>query len=97
MSMIKRKPTSHSFQRSKERFGLTKETTEKMIKNAYLYGISPDKLEDERLKKILVNRQKWKHKRLKIYNKKVFVFSMNSTRCITIYTLESVESEGKKK
>ena len=87
MSIHRTRNTVHSYDRAKERFGLSRETTKLMIKNALYYGISPDKLEDEELKRELLHKQACNRKRIKIYKGKVFVFCKTSTKCITIYPL----------
>ena len=91
MSMKKLKNTTHSLVRTRERFGLTTSQAKKLIRNAYLYGISPDKLEDEILKVKYLNKQNRTRKRIKIYENKVFVFCKNSTKCITIYPFDKKE------
>ena len=93
MSRKKVKNTIHSYDRARERFGLSRSTTTLMIKNALLHGISPDKLEDYELREMLLHKQACNHKRIKIYKNKVFVFCKTSTRCITVYPLEKEKSK----
>lgn len=95
MSMKRTRNTKHSYDRSSERFGLSKSNTKLMIKNALFYGISPDKLEDEELKNKLLHKQACNRKRIKIYKNKVFVFCKTSTKCITIYPLEKGQTDEK--
>lgn len=93
MSMNKKRNTKHSYDRSKERFGLSKSTTKLMIKNAYLFGASPNDLKDENLKAKLLHKEKSNHKRIKVYKNKIFVFCSTSTKCITIYPVDSESEE----
>ena len=85
MSIKKSNNHPHAFNRCKERFGLNKTNAKSMIRNAYLYGVAVSNLPEGKLKEYLKKREN--NKRIKVYKNKVFIFSKNSTGCITVYAV----------
>lgn len=93
MSRKKSSNTSHVYQRAKERLNCDKSNAKLMIHNANIKGKTAHQLPDGTLKNYVLS--KGTSKRIKVYKDKIFVFSKNSTRCITVYPIpkEILESE----
>lgn len=85
MSIKKSNNHPHALSRCKERFGLNKTNAKSMIRNAYIYGVAVNNLPEGKLKEYLKKREN--NKRIKVYKNKVFIFSKNSTGCITVYAV----------
>ena len=89
MSRVKTRNTNHSYKRAYERCGWDKETAKVMMKNASKYGITPFQLPQSDRQLDLILKQFKTNRRIKIYKGYVFIFASTSTRCYTIYPLES--------
>lgn len=87
MSIKRVSNSNHAYERSKERFGLTKSISAKMIKNAYMHGIPVRSLPEGPVKDYLLKKQNRTRKRMKVYDNKVFIFASTSTACITAYPI----------
>lgn len=95
MSRQKARNKAHSYKRAYERLGLTESNAKRMMHNALKHGKAVNKLPDGPIKEYLIPKQAFK--RVKVYNNKVFVFSKNSTSCITVYELDKELLEAQRK
>ena len=99
MARTKTQNTDHSYFRAAERCGWSRKKAREMMKLASRYGTAVGNMPPGPIRNYLSKKQ-WSNpsKRIKLYQKYIFIFCSTSTRCITVYPLPvelSGESEKK--
>ena len=84
------KLSQHSRDRMYQRGHIkSRKIQENFFRNALLYGISADRVEDKLLKQRLKSREKYNSK-VKLYKGWVFVYSKNAHQLYTMYKLDEI-------
>ena len=86
MSRAKASNHKHALERGHARLNLPRKQVERLIKEAQTAGKTYDHLPLGPIRSFIKSRGQ--HKRVKLYQDIVFVFSKTSTACITLYKLD---------